>query len=149
MCFDCDLSLSISVDSQFYRLNISCVNKIMIRGHLTTNNQGDKTLTSAYKRPHADQSIGKKKLKITDKENFLIDQSDDDTDSMFIHLNRMSTCHPTSKQYIISDTSCITLISRTARHWCLKYRRIFEHMDPTAYNVCVDDTRPFTFIVDG
>ena len=95
--------------------------------------QGKNPIT--LKRANTDEPRPSKKLKDDDdKENHAIDE-DDETPPIVAALSNDGTAHPTSKQYLIYANTHPRMISKTARHWSLKYRKVLEHVDPDDYNV--------------
>lgn len=106
------------------------------------------------KRARSEEPIATKKAKLFDKENVPVfqpvhfdnceeveDEEDEDEEedeeipSVARFLNQPGRAHPTSKQYLIYDQAFPTMISITARVWCLKYLKVLAHVDPDDYDV--------------
>ena len=131
------------------------MNKPFERSFLTAALTPSNPLT--LKRSRSEEPIATKKSKLFDKENIPVfqpvhfdnreeveneededdeeEEEDDEIPSVARFLSQPGRAHPTSKQYLIYDQAFPTMISITARVWCLKYLKVLVHVDPDDYDV--------------
>jgi hypothetical protein len=78
---------------------------------------------------------------IDDSEDESEEEEEDENPISSVADNDNGKDHPTNKQYLIYENSDSNkepyIISKTARYWSLKYRKVLRHVNPDAYGMYI------------
>ena len=82
-----------------------------------------------------DESLESTKKAKIDQDETMSDEEEECFPAVLSIAQHEGTPHRTSLQYIVYEKALPAVISKTARSWALKYRRVIDHVDPDVYDV--------------